>query len=370
MPSKLKEWGKKILFAFNIIIVILYLLVCLVPFADPGKFWFISVLGLGFPGLFFVMLLLLAFWTVKKSKWALLHLVALLISWQQVSAAFGIHFFKKEFNIEKEENTLRVLSWNINRWDEGNKERKGGVSFRQLMLDFIQTQDADVLCFQEFFESHLPVYFAANIPPLEKMGYIYHCFLNTSNEVDGNYQNGMIILSRFPIIDSMKTTLGSAEHPEGLCYADIKVQNNIFRIATTHLQSIRLTQEEYEGLGKMKQLGAVFNKIKNSFGLRAKKANLVNDIIRASPYPVVICANLDDVPNSYAYFTVKGNLQDAFLKKGAGLGRTFQFVLPTLRIDYIFADRRFKINQFERPEIPYSDHYPIIADLNFSQHTE
>lgn len=365
MAPTTRQFLKRSFIVFNIFIILLYLLVCLIPFLGDGTFWFISVLGLGFPGLFFVMLLLLTFWAVKKSKWALLHLVALLISWQQVSAAFGMHFFKKEFNIEKGENTLRVLSWNINRWDEGNKERKGGVSFRQLMLDFIQTQDADVLCFQEFFESRLPEHFAANIPPLEKMGYIYHCFLITVSEVDGNYQNGMIILSRFPIIDSMKTTLESSEHPEGLCYADIKVQNNIFRIATTHLQSIRLTQEEYEGLGKMDQLGALFNKIKNSFGPRAKKANLVNNIIRASPYPVVLCADLDDVPNSYAYFTVKGNLQDAFLKKGVGLGKTFQFAVPTLRIDYIFADRRFKINQFERSGTPYSDHYPLITDLEF-----
>ena len=48
---------------------------------------------------------------------------------------------------------------------------------------------------------------------------------------------------------------------------------------------------------------------------------------------------------SYTYFTVRGDMQDAFLKKGFGIGRTFSALSPTLRIDYIFADKNFKINQ-------------------------
>jgi endonuclease/exonuclease/phosphatase family metal-dependent hydrolase len=65
------------------------------------------------------------------------------------------------------------------------------------------------------------------------------------------------------------------------------------------------------------------------------------------------------------YFKVKGNMQDAFLKKGSGLGRTFQFVSPTLRIDYMMADRKFKIEQFSRLGYKYSDHYPQIMDISF-----
>ena len=41
-------------------------------------------------------------------------------------------------------------------------------------------------------------------------------------------------------------------------------------------------------------------------------------------------------------------MQDAFLKKGFGIGRTFSALSPTLRIDYIFTDKHFKIKQFNR----------------------
>jgi endonuclease/exonuclease/phosphatase (EEP) superfamily protein YafD len=82
-----------------------------------------------------------------------------------------------------------------------------------------------------------------------------------------------------------------------------------------------------------------------------------------SPYPVLFCGDLNDVPNSYTYFTVRGDMQDAFLKKGFGIGRTFSAISPTLRIDYIFADDNFKIIQFNRLVKHYSDHFMLVADI-------
>ena len=87
----------------------------------------------------------------------------------------------------------------------------------------------------------------------------------------------------------------------------------------------------------------------------------------ASRHPVIVCGDFNDVPNSYTYFTVKGDLQDAFLEKGSGFGRTLRMLSPTLRIDYILADQRFKVTQYHKIEVPYSDHYPILADLEFAK---
>jgi len=56
-------------------------------------------------------------------------------------------------------------------------------------------------------------------------------------------------------------------------------------------------------------------------------------------------------------------MQDAFLKRGFGLGRTFAAISPTLRIDYIFADDHFRIDQFRRIVRSYSDHYMLVADI-------
>jgi endonuclease/exonuclease/phosphatase family metal-dependent hydrolase len=52
-----------------------------------------------------------------------------------------------------------------------------------------------------------------------------------------------------------------------------------------------------------------------------------------------------------------------FLEKGAGIGRTFSSLSPTLRIDYILASKDFSIVQFNRVEKIYSDHYMLVTDL-------
>ena len=91
----------------------------------------------------------------------------------------------------------------------------------------------------------------------------------------------------------------------------------------------------------------------------------------ASPYPVILAGDLNDVPNSYAYTKVKGDMKDAFLEKGVGLGETFTSatssilrILPTLRIDYIFADNIFETTQFMRGGKKISDHLFLISDFN------
>jgi endonuclease/exonuclease/phosphatase family metal-dependent hydrolase len=56
-------------------------------------------------------------------------------------------------------------------------------------------------------------------------------------------------------------------------------------------------------------------------------------------------------------------MQDAFLKKGFGFGRTFSNISPTLRIDYILATKDLKIEQFNKGNLNVSDHYPIMADF-------
>lgn len=90
---------------------------------------------------------------------------------------------------------------------------------------------------------------------------------------------------------------------------------------------------------------------------------MIADITANSPHPIVLCGDLNDVPNSYIYNTIKGDMQDAFLQKGFGIGRTFNSISPTLRIDYIFADKRIRISQFKRITTNYSDHYMIVADM-------
>jgi endonuclease/exonuclease/phosphatase family metal-dependent hydrolase len=61
-------------------------------------------------------------------------------------------------------------------------------------------------------------------------------------------------------------------------------------------------------------------------------------------------------------------MNDAFLQKGFGIGRTFSSLSPTLRIDYILTSKQFSVKQFNRVIKDYSDHYMIVADLKLPEH--
>lgn len=347
-------------------IVFIYLLTCLVPFLNPAKFWFIAILGMGFPILLLLLLTCLLVSALLRSKWSFLALGALLISWQQISVSFAFGT-AKEFDFEKKENTLRVLTWNVSSWTEntGAEDRVERTGLRNLMMDAVQMQNADVLCFQEYFESFAPEIYPANIPVLKKMGFNYYHFTPGLKMMNEKLQAGLCIFSKYPFADTAFFKVQNNGNSEGVSIADIQFKGKIVRIINTHLESPRLARQEYNPLAQVEESKSVAGKIKRAYSLRSEQAEAIRNCIDTSKYPVIICGDFNDVPNSYSYFKIKGNLQDAFLQKGSGLGKTFQFISPTLRIDFILADKRFNIQQFSRPDYPYSDHYPQVADLTF-----
>src|SRR5260221_376118 len=68
-------------------------------------------------------------------------------------------------------------------------------------------------------------------------------------------------------------------------------------------------------------------------------------------------------PSSNTYQFLRGNLQDAFLEKGSGLGTTFYKIAPTLRIDVCLPDNRLQVLQCTVPQLYLSDHFPVVTDL-------
>jgi endonuclease/exonuclease/phosphatase (EEP) superfamily protein YafD len=74
------------------------------------------------------------------------------------------------------------------------------------------------------------------------------------------------------------------------------------------------------------------------------------------------------VPVSNTYHFLKSNLNDSWQKKGTGLGRTFVYISPTLRIDHIFFNNYFSTTQVKRIFADgSSDHNAVVSDLKFSK---
>ncbi|RYY56132.1 MAG: hypothetical protein EOO09_07835 [Chitinophagaceae bacterium] len=359
--SQTKRIFRRVMKLLALLLVLMYLLVCLSPWLPPASFWFAAVLGYGFPFLLAAVLLALLVLIIRRSRLAFVPLVLLLLGFQQIRAAIAFHFGAADFRTEKKQGSLRVMLWNVSAWDQTPKAGKEFASFRNLMMDAVQQQQADVLCFQEFFEPSNSKYFDSNIEELRKMGYSYHHFYPKSVTYSGRRLVGLIILSKYPIVDSATVRFANTPHSEGLVSADIKVNDKTVRVFSTHLESSRTSGRGAGNVaGKAKN---VLSRLKQAYYYRQPQAELVKQAVEASPYPAVLCANLGDIPNSWSYFKVKGNMDDAFLKKGAGFGRTYRFLSPTVRVDYIFAGNGLRVDQFNIPGVTYSDHYPLVCDL-------
>lgn len=355
----------------NLCIIACFLLVGILPYINTGRYWYLALTGLIFPLIVFALLFFIIIWAFANSKWVWLSIIVLLLGMQQILAVFGFHL-PKDFEAAKGENTLRVLQWNVSSWDQYNNKNVGELNYRPLMLDLVEIQNADVLCFQEFFESRDSKYMPKNIPPIVKMGYPYYYFV-TSIGWEKDYETGVAIFSKYPIIDSAKFEYGKNSFAEHLIYIDIKVKDKIFRVLTTHLQSVRFDADDYQSLSKIKHSNkeglkdsrTIVAKLKKGYTYRYSQAEIVHQQIEASPYPVIVCGDFNDVPNSNTYFKIKGRLQDTFLKTGFFIGRTFRFISPTLRIDYILSDKKFSVQQSQIIHVPYSDHYPVETDLGY-----
>jgi endonuclease/exonuclease/phosphatase family metal-dependent hydrolase len=369
------SFSKKIVSRFflllNFLTVFIYLLTCLVPYIDAGKFWFVSILGLAFPLLFCTVLIFLIGWGIARSKWVLVSLIALLLSFQQVKVAFGWHYFQS-FSAIKPQGSLRVFSWNVSSWDELNKVQRGGTSYRPLMMAEVKKYNADILCFQEFLETRNLELFDPTIPEIAQMGYPYHYYIPSYSEKRYS-EMGMVIFSKYPITNTGVHDFGDEVSVQQLIYADINYNGKPIRVFNIHLQSVRFGEKEYQSLDLikhsekdgLKDSKTIISKLRRGYRFRGSQADIVNDFVQKSPYPAILCGDFNDVPNSYTYFTIKGNMQDAFLQQGSGMGRTFRHISPTLRIDYIFSDKKFTVNQYNRLTAPWSDHFGIMADMSF-----
>lgn len=368
MPSKFRTFVRKLLIVLSFGLAIIFMLASLAPHLDPVRWWFISWLGFIFPFLLFLLVASILVWLFVKPKYSFLLLLALLIGWKSITVFFSFHLPQK-FNMSKAAGSLRIVTWNVARFMEIKKNNNDGSHIRLQMMQQLKDQNADVICMQEFYSATRDDYYD-NINYIQNnLNYPYYYF---DYKEDGYKQYfSSVIFSRLPIIDSGMFIYPKPSSSEALLHVDIALNNDTIRIFTSHLQSVQFKKSDYQRIDEIKKYDdgivsnskTIFSKLRRGFEKRSLQANSIHEQLSQSPYPVVLCGDFNDIPNSYTYFTVHKNMKDAFLIKGSGIGRTFNSISPTLRIDYILTSKQFSVLQFNRYVRNLSDHYMLVADL-------
>ncbi len=379
MPNFFLTFTKRFFIICNVVVAAIFLLACSSAFLVPDTFWYVSILGVAFAAWVILNAGFVLFWLLFRSKWALLSLIVLIIGWPQLNAFFAFNPLSK-FEQKKQDNSVRIMQWNVARWDEMNKYwAPGKISKRKKMFEYIDKNDIDILCVEEFFESNNIKEFAKNIPYIrDSLRFPYLYFARDHIRWDSLYETGVAIFSKYPIVDSFRQRYGgpdSLKNNESFIWTDIDVNGKRIRVFATHMQSMLFGGREFRQIKQLSKNAdsamvnskGILKKFRRAYALRMHQVKVIKPVLDSSPYPEVICGDFNELPNSYIYFQMKGNRQDAFSKKGFGIGRTLSFISPTLRIDYILANKQFKVLQYKCDKVALSDHYPVITDLQLPE---
>lgn len=374
MAHPVRRFTKRFFIICNIIAAVLFLLGCYGYLFNPQKFWFIGLLTLVSFYLLLVLLLFIFFWLIAKPGYTFISIAAMLLAWGPLKHLVKIRI-SHSFEIKKADNTLRVMSWNVEHFKIA--EHKTHPEKKLQMIGLINNYNPDIACFQEMVASDKNPSAINNLEGFMKelnMPYYYYSY-NSKLDFDKDHRFGIIILSKFPLVNKMTVSYNPNDYNSIFQYADVVKGVDTFRVYNTHLQSLRFSNDDLQYLDDPKiddeknfrESKSVLSKLKNGFLRRKEQSDHIRKEVMQSPYPVIVCGDFNDVPNSYAYKTIGKGLKNAFAEKGAGIGRTYSHMSPTLRIDNIFTDQRFLIEQYVRVNRKISDHYPVIADLYYNK---
>lgn len=377
MNTSKKTIGKKIIITLGCLYSLLYFVATLTPYISPTEFGYITFLGLLFPYLFVGMLIwcVVCFFIWRKFIWLFAFIVFL--GRKNITTCFAFNI-PQTFVQQKKPEHIRVLNWNVQDFLDSQIYTDTPGNARRDIIAFIKNTDADIVCLQDFTERESPAFRSSVKDVRNTANYPNYFFsadiVTQQGEITTKY--GTAIYSKYPIIDSGRIVYKNTKKSESLAYVDIKKGNDTIRVYTTHLQSmyikLELTNEALADSSLIDDMEFLKNnpkphqRIKRFDWIHAQQAELIQQQMNKCNYPIIFCADLNSVPSSYAYHTIKGKLTDAFTAKGFGIGNTYDGFAPTLRIDVVFSSKQFTIHQYYSPRLYASDHFPIVTDIQLN----
>ena len=332
----------------NVLLILITFLSYLSPYINPESFWPVNFIGIAYPWLLLLNLLFVAFWLLRRNWYFLFSFACILMGWSHLTGFWGFHFFQATTSQD-----INVMSYNIQylQYVKGKPE----IKERKLkeIATFLKAAQPSVLCLQETSDY--------SVQMLKEELAFQHYYRAE--------KKGTAILSKFPLIASGIVEFGS--NTNSCTWVDIELNKQTIRIYSIHLQSNQVSglADHVRAKGDLqeketwKDIKGMIGRVKRATAIRVRQAQLVKNHIATSPHPVIICADLNDTPQSFVYHLLSEQLCDAFREKGSGIGTTYAGAIPALRIDYIFISDHWRVSNYEVVKQKYSDHYPVISGL-------
>lgn len=297
-------------------------------YVPPKIFPWFNLLSLGFPVLIITYMVFTLFWLFSWKKRTFVFMVAGLIFMVPVQRWVNFSSGKKETA------DLKVVSFNV----------KAGLLGAPAVNEYLNSSDADVIMLQE-----------------------YSVKISVKG-MTGSGENGVLkVFSKHKIIDTKE--LIKSDFESNNAYAsqtDIEIKGKIYRFINVYLEPFKFEK----GMVKMdgdkeedkEKLKSIVKRLIPVFKKHQDQVAAIKEGIENSPYPVILAGDFNSVPNSYEYYHLSENLEDAFVKVGKGSATSFHDYKIPIRIDYIFTSKSiqpvsYKVDRTAK----LSDHYPVIG---------
>jgi len=340
----LKKGGiiTKLLFWGNSLVAFFLLLSFVLPYLPPSKFPTLSLLSLLVSPLIALNIFFAIYWLIRMKRKFLVSTVILVIAYFYFNPFFEISTEKDASEYNK---TIRILSYNV-RLFNAYEDNPASEEVSKTFLEIIEEEKPDVISIQEYYLQN----------KIDFSEYPYQ-FINFKKE----NKLGHAIFSKYPIVN--KGAFDFSDTSNNTIFADIVKNEDTLRVYNLHLQSMgikpRVSYLQENDKTRLRK------RIADAFVKQEGQVAMIKEHKEKSPYKTLVMGDFNNTSFSYVYKSLTVDMQDAFLKRGNGIGTTFKFDFYPMRIDFIMNSNDFEVLKFNTMEKSFSDHFPVSATLGW-----
>ena len=359
---KLSIFNKIILWLHYFAIISL-LIAIVAKYISPLIFWLPAFFGLAFPFLFILNVFFVIFWLIQFKHTIIFGLIAFILA-----SPTAYRYVQFSFtNSKNNSKTIKVTSYNcmlfdLYNWKKNNESRNN-------ILNSLSEINPNVICLQEFYTSEQKNDFN-NIDTVKNLlnTPYYHVEYTTTLRTFDHW--GVATFSKYPIINKGKLVFKTKSN--NICiYSDVVINKDTVRIYNIHLQSISFSKGDTKFFtdvvtnadadDELKNSKNILRRLKRAFTKRTTQVDMIALHMKSCKYKIILCGDFNDTAASYTYHILSKKLNDAYVEKGIGFGRTYAGKWPQFRIDYILHSKQLKCIKYERYSETFTDHFPITA---------
>ena len=328
----------KLIVIINSVLATLLLLSYLTPYISPKSIPQLSLVSLAVPFLIIFNTVFLIYWIIRLKKQFAISGLVLALGWMISSSLY--EFSEKKVLLNDD---IKVMSYNVRMFNHYNWNDDKELA--QKAFDFISEKSPDILILQEFYKA-------------PGISFKYpHQYTKAKGKKD---KFGLAIFSKYKIINS--GSLDFANSGNNIIFADIIKAKDTIRVYNMHLESLKINpNKEHFGEENSEKL---YGRMQTTFKKQATQTERFLEHEKKWKGKKIVCGDFNNTAFSWVYNKISAAKKDAFVEAGKGFGKTFDYPFP-MRIDFILTSDDIEINHFKTFNEKFSDHFPILARINW-----